>query len=163
MIIEALDLMADPPVLVVVGEGPERARLEADGCSVFGPGHFHRAPPMTNTKLPVIWRYRSSSCFRDGLGSPASTDSRPAVPASRPEPEASTKRPEFDYVNQDNSIVVERLDPQMHAEAVTRLLGDAELLADLRKGAISTAQRLRIDAMVDGYAAAVEFAVRSKA
>jgi glycosyltransferase involved in cell wall biosynthesis len=161
VIVEALDLMADPPVLVVVGEGPERSRLELLAARSSARVIFTGA---TYDEQEVA-RYLALAEFlvlpgRVGLTCVHGFASgRPCVTTG---PEGVDQTPEFDYVNQDNSMVVERLDPQMHADAVTRLLGDPVLLANLRKGAISTAQRLRIDAMVDGYAAAVEFAARPR-
>ena len=162
VIVEALDLMADPPVLVVVGEGPERPRLESMAASSSARIIFTGAIYDEQE----VARYLALSEFlvlpgRVGLtcvhGFAAT---RPCVTTGRGEVDQT---PEFDYVTEgENAIVLTRLDPQMHADAVTRLLGDSDLLADLRKGAISTARRLRIDAMVDGYAAAVEFANRPR-
>ena len=161
VIVEALGLMADPPVLVIVGEGPEWARLEA--LAAGSPGRVIFTGAIYDEY--EVARYLALSEFlvlpgRVGLtcvhGFAAA---RPCITTGRG---GVDQTPEFDYVNDENAIVVPSLDPQMYADAVTRLLADPELLEHLRKGAISTAQRLRIDAMVEGYAAAVEFAARPR-
>ncbi len=162
VIVEALELITDPPVLVVVGEGPERPRLESLAASSRARVIFTGAIYDEHE----VARYLALSEFlvlpgRVGLtcvhGFAAT---RPCITTGRG---GVDQTPEFDYVSDgENAIVLADLKPQMHADAVTRLLGDPDLLADLRKGAISTARKLRIDAMVDGYAAAVEFAAGSR-
>ena len=160
LIIEAIKLMADPPCLIVVGDGPERERLEARG--VGAPIVFTGAIYDEH----LLARYLALSEFvvlpgRVGLtcvhGFAAG---RPCITTGI---EGIAQTPEFDYVvDGENAIVVPRSEPELHAEAMARLLADPELLVRLRKGALATARRLRIDAMVDGFAAAIEFAARPR-
>jgi len=163
VIVEALALMADPPILVVVGEGPERARLESLAAASPGRVIFTGAAYDEHD----VARYMAISEFlvlpgRVGLtcvhGFAAA---RPSITTGRG---GVDQTPEFDYVSDaENAIVLPDLRPQTHADAVARLLGDPDLLADLQKGALATAQRLRMDAMVDGYSAAIDYAARPKA
>lgn len=159
VIIQALQLMADPPTLVVVGDGPERARLEsmaADTPVVFTGAIYDEhelARYFALAEFLVLPGRVGLTCVHGFAAT------RPCITTGRG---GVDQTPEFDYVvDGANAIVVPRLDPQQHAEAVARLLGDPELLAELRRGAISTARMLRIDAMVEGFAAAIEFAART--
>jgi glycosyltransferase involved in cell wall biosynthesis len=159
VIIEALKEMAHPPALIVVGDGPERARLESMVVDV--PVLFTGAIYDDH----VLARYLALSEFvvlpgRVGLtcvhgfaaGRPCITTGSGGV----------AQTPEFEYVaDGENAIVVPRPQPQLHAEAVSRLLADPELLVRLRRGAIATARQLRMDAMVDGFTSAIEHAVKS--
>ena len=162
VIVEALELMADPPILIVVGEGPERARLESlaagSPARVIFTGAIYDEQEVARylalSELLVIPGRVGLTCVHGFAAS------RPCITTSRA---GVDQTPEFDYVSDgENALVLPGLEPRMHADAVARVLGDPALLGHLRKGALATAQRLRIDAMVDGYAAAVEFAARPR-
>lgn len=160
VVIQALKLIPDPPVLVVVGDGPERGRLEsmAVGAPVVFTGAIYDdhdlARYLALAEFLVLPGRVGLTCVHGfAAGRPCITTGLGGV----------DQTPEFDYVvDGGNAIVVPHLEPQQHADAVSRLLDDPDLLAKLREGAISTARTLRIDAMVEGFAAAVEFAVRAR-
>jgi glycosyltransferase involved in cell wall biosynthesis len=162
VIVDALALMADPPVLVVVGEGPERVRLESlasrsPGRVIFTGAIYDEHEVATYLALSefLVLPGRVGLTCVHGFAA-----ARPCITTGRG---GVDQTPEFDYVSDaENAIVLADLRPQTHADAVTRLLGDPDLLADLQKGALATAQRLRMDAMVDGYSAAIDYAARPK-
>ena len=163
VVVEALALMADPPVLVVVGEGPERVRLESlasrsPGRVIFTGAIYdeHEVAKYLGLSEFLVLPGRVGLTCVHGFAA-----ARPSITTGRG---GVDQTPEFDYVSDgENAIVLADLRPQTHADAVARLLEDPDLLADLQKGALDTAQRLRMDAMVDGYSAAVDYAARPKA
>lgn len=158
--IRALDFIPDPPVLVIVGDGSERKRLESmsSAATVVFAGAIYDERELA--------RYLAVSEFlvlpgRVGLtcvhGFAAE---RPCVTT---ESEGVSQTPEFDYViDGHNALIVPDLDPEHHANAIARLLDDADLLERLRAGAKHTATSLRMDIMVDAYADAFQYAVRSR-
>lgn len=144
---------AEPPLLVVVGDGPERPALEERAGDL--PVRFVGA----TYDLELLARYFAVADLlvlpgRVGLtcvhgfanGVPCLTSSDTAVVQS----------PEYDYVEDGvNGVILAGPDPELLASAVAALLEDDTRMEALRRGARASAEGLGMGRMVDAFAAAV--------
>jgi 2-deoxystreptamine N-acetyl-D-glucosaminyltransferase/2-deoxystreptamine glucosyltransferase len=154
--IRALDQLPEPPTLVVVGDGPERANLEKLAAAqpvVFVGATYDEAQLAKYLALAEFLtlpgRVGLTCVHGFAAGRPCVTTDQSAAPQT----------PEYEYVDHGhNALVVHDLDPFHHAAAFASLLDDSSLLASLRSGAQDTGRRLRMDSMVSAYAAAVRAA-----
>ena len=82
------------------------------------------------------------------------------VPCVTTTEEVVEQSPEYAYLEHDyNSLILPNTDPAIHAKAVRDLLEDRYRMDRLRKGAIETAERLKMGRMVEQYEQAVLKAV----
>jgi glycosyltransferase involved in cell wall biosynthesis len=151
----ALRELADPPVLVVIGDGPERDRLRKLALTevLFQGAIYDEAELATYLRLAefLLLPGRVGLTCIHGFAA-----GRPCVTTH---PGEVDQTPEFEYVeNGVNSVVVPSPNPTLHARVIESLLEDDVLLKKLSAGARQTARALRIDAMVSAYADAVAVA-----
>jgi glycosyltransferase involved in cell wall biosynthesis len=145
--------------LVIIGEGPERPRLErlASGRNdvhflgeIYDEGQL--APYFITADVLAIPGRVGLTCvhgFAHGL--PLITTSERLVSQS----------PEYDYVEDGyNAVTVDELSAAAFGSAMSDLLHDGPRLARLAEGARSTADGLGMDKMVLGFLRAVDYAMR---
>lgn len=159
--IEAVRILAarsdKPPVLLVVGDGPERTALEsvAAGAPVRFVGVTYDEEDVagyfaisTFLVMPGTVGLTCAHGFANGV--PCMTTSDAAV----------AQTPEFEYVkNQVNGLILDRAEPLVYADAIEQALADTALLDRLRRGAAESSRELRMDRMVDAFAQALHTAV----
>jgi glycosyltransferase involved in cell wall biosynthesis len=151
--IRAVKELKDGPVLVVVGDGPERGRLEqlAQGTKVVFAGAEY-----DEVELAKYLALGDFLLLPGRVGLTCVLGFASGLPCVTTSPEAVVQTPEFDYVVPDvNGLVVATASVEEYASAVDRLITDGQLLERLKAGARETASGLRVDRMVDSFAAAM--------
>jgi glycosyltransferase involved in cell wall biosynthesis len=145
---------------VVVGDGPERATLEArfghrEEITFLGEIYDEKelAKLFSVATLLVIPGRIGLTCIHGFCyGVPSITSREGSVNQS----------PEYDYlVHGANSWLVDEPDPEHFATALDYILSHQSVISGLRKGARESANELTMEHMVDQYAAAIRRAVRS--
>lgn len=156
--IEAVARLADPPVLIVVGDGPQMERLEeiADPRDVRFVGQIYDESELARyfaiaTVMLLPGRVGLTCVHGFANGVPCLTTANGPV----------SQTPEFEYVADGyNGVVVPQPDPAQYAQAIESLLADPGQIDRLRQGAMDTSRRLRMDAMVDAFVEAIKRAAR---
>jgi glycosyltransferase involved in cell wall biosynthesis len=146
--------LEEPVMLVVIGDGEERARLEAGAVGApvrfFGQTYDDRelAGLLSVATLLVLPGSVGLTCvlaFSNGLPV-VTTDAR-----------ATTQTPEFAYVRHDeNGVVVMAPDAELYADVIEELLFDDDRMERLAAGAVESAKALAMGRMVDAFVAAVQ-------
>lgn len=156
--VSELERLGRPVDLVLIGDGPERARLEAraagqEGVTFIDPEYDPRAlgPFFAAADLLVIPGRIGLTCvhgFAYGL---------PSVTGS---PRVVEQSPEFEYVEDGvNGVVLPDIDPSSLAAVLSSLLDDPESMESMSSGARTTARRLSMDQMAGQLMKAVDRAV----
>jgi len=146
--------------LLIIGDGPERGELESAASGMKGV-HFlgelydvrTLAPYFLIADVLAIPGRIGLTCVHGfAYGVPVITCSELLVSQS----------PEYDYIADGiNAVVLEELSAEAVARALADLLPDHKRLMQLRNGASSTADRLHMDVMVQGFVKAVAHAWNS--
>ncbi|MEZ0112165.1 glycosyltransferase involved in cell wall biosynthesis [Catenulispora sp. EB89] len=148
--------------LVVVGDGPERARLEAEAAGLVAAGTVEfrgwLSPPEVAECLrgsallavpsttPEIFGLTALEAL--GLGRPLVASRIGALP---------------ELVGPDNGVLVAPGDPAALAEALAELVGDAERLARLGEGSARRAEAFGLERCLDAYESWYQEAVAARA
>ena len=148
--------------LVVVGDGPERARLEAEAADLVAAGTVEfrgwLSPPEVAECLrgcallavpsttPEIFGLTALEAL--GLGRPLVASRIGALP---------------ELVGPDNGVLVAPGDPAALAEALAGLVGDAERLARLGEGSARRSEAFGLERCLDAYESWYQEAVAARA
>ena len=159
VLIEAVGILRGRGIcctLVVVGDGPDRPRLEAmardaDGVTFLGAQYDERrlaAYFMAADLLVIPGRVGLTCVHAFSHGLPVLTTTEEAIPQT----------PEYDYVVDDeNGAIVEQLTPHAYADAIQGILADPGHLERLQMGARASADGLSMGRMVESFVAAVRY------
>lgn len=148
--------MSPPPVLVVVGDGPERAGLER--LATAAPVRF---VGLTYSEEDLAGYFAISSLLvmPGTVGLTCAHGFANSVPCITTGERSVAQTPEFEYVKDGvNALVLDKADPQLYADAMQSVLSDQSLLRRLRRGAEESSGELRMDRMVEAFAQALHTA-----
>ena len=143
--------------LIIIGDGPERASLEAQADDLT---NVHFLGAIYDEKLVARYFMLSDMLVIPGrIGLTCVHGFSYGVPTITTSDRAVSQSPEYDYLLDGvNSVIVDDPDPRTYAESIERLLDEPDHLEALRAGAVDTAKRLSMSAMVDGFVAATIYA-----
>lgn len=144
---------APRPTAVMVGDGPERPRLEemARGLDVrfLGAEYDER-------------RVAQCLAVADLLVLPGRVGLTPVhgfasgVPTITTDEEATEQSPEYAYIRHgDNGVILGKADPSLYASELAALLSDGERLDGLRRGAAASAAEVGMDRMAEAFVEAI--------
>jgi glycosyltransferase involved in cell wall biosynthesis len=142
-----------PLILMVIGDGEERAGLEAraDGAPVRFVGQTY-----DDAELAKLLSVASLLILPGSVGLTCVLGFSNGLPVVTTDAEATTQTPEFAYVrDNENGVVVKAPDAELYADVIEGLLSEEDRLRRLAAGAVESAKMLTMDRMVDAYVAAV--------
>lgn len=142
-----------PVMLVVIGDGEERTRLEAgaDGAPVRFVGQTY-----DDVELAELLSVASLLVLPGSVGLTCVLAFSNGLPVVTTDAGATTQTPEFAYVRDDeNGVVVKAPEAELYANVIEGLLSDQDRMRRLAAGAVESAKALTMERMADAFVEAV--------